>query len=346
MKARLIIGRLIRFLLIVFALTGAHHFLRTGFGRPSLTDLYPAWVGSHELLIHHRNPYSPGVTREIQTALYGAPLGPGDHPDHECCFAYPVYVSFLLAPSMSSELPKPPLAALLFLTAATAIGVTCWHAVAGRGASYFWWMIPVVFLSPPVMQGLELRQLGLLIFSLLSIAAILAHHRHFTLSGIILALATIKPQMTVLPIAWMLLWAAYGWAERKGLIIGLASTMALLVGAGELLLPGWTSDFIAQIPVYRHYAGASMLELLYGREIGLGLAALFVLGLLVIMWRRRAESDFVATLAFVLAAEVFIMPGLKSLFNLVLLIPGLFILLAKYPAADRTSSLRARAQVA
>lgn len=67
------------------------------------------------------------------------------------------------------------------------------------------------------MQGLELLQLGLLIFSLLSIAAILADHRHFTLSGITLALATIKPQMAILPIAWMLLWAISGWAERKGL---------------------------------------------------------------------------------------------------------------------------------
>lgn len=92
--------------------------------------------------------------------------------------------------------------------------------------------------------------------------------------------------------------------------------MAVLVGAGEVLLPGWIADFVAQITVYRHYAGASMLELLYVRALGLGFAALFVFGLLILMSRRRAAPNFVPMLAFVLAMEVFIVPGLKSLFNL------------------------------
>ena len=39
------------------------------------------------------------------------------------------------------------------------------------------------------MQGLELRQLGMLVAALLSVSAILADRRHFTLSGMVLALA-------------------------------------------------------------------------------------------------------------------------------------------------------------
>lgn len=136
MNARVIIGRLICLLLIVFALLGVHHFLRTNFRASSLTDIYPAWVGSRELLIHHRNPYSHTSLAQIQIALYGAPLDAGDHPDQECCFAYPVYVSFLLAPSIGSSLANPPLVALILLTLATAVGVICWYAVAERGASY------------------------------------------------------------------------------------------------------------------------------------------------------------------------------------------------------------------
>ena len=44
-------------------------------GRPrgNLSDLYPRWLGARELLLHHRDPYSPEVTREIQSRILRAP---------------------------------------------------------------------------------------------------------------------------------------------------------------------------------------------------------------------------------------------------------------------------------
>ncbi|HMK23336.1 MAG TPA: hypothetical protein VK466_13460, partial [Terriglobales bacterium] len=44
--------------------------------RGNLSDLYPRWLGTRELLLHHRNPYSPEITREIQEGYYGRPLDP------------------------------------------------------------------------------------------------------------------------------------------------------------------------------------------------------------------------------------------------------------------------------
>jgi hypothetical protein len=334
-KTSSIVGGVIRAFLIVFALAGVPHLLRIVSKPPSLNDLYPVWRGSRELLVHGRNPYSPEVSREIQIAFYGADLGPGSRPDQQCCFAYPVYVSFLFAPTVKSDFSRLQLPALLFLTVLTAVSIICWHAVTRRAAGELVFIVPLVLISPPVMQGLELRQSGMLVAALLSGAAILAERRHFTLSGMTLALATIKPQMCILPIAWMLLWAVNDWRTRRNLAIGFGVTMALLVGGGEVLLPGWISDFIAQLRLYREFAGASMLELLYGRAIGLTLTAIFIFVLLVVMWRKRAVSDFIPMLAIVLAMEIVIVPGLKSLLNLVLLIPGIFILLSKYPLSGR-----------
>src|ERR1700681_2963657 len=78
-------------------------------GRPrgNLSDLYPRWLGARELLLHHRNPYSAEVTREIQTGYYGRPLDPDrtDDPKDQQGFAYPLHVVFLLAPTM--RLPFP-----------------------------------------------------------------------------------------------------------------------------------------------------------------------------------------------------------------------------------------------
>src|ERR1700683_3354014 len=74
-------------------------------GRPigNNSDLYPRWLGARELLVHGRDPYSPAVTREIQTGFYGRPLNsqnPSD-PTDQVAFAYPLYVAYLLTPTLT-----------------------------------------------------------------------------------------------------------------------------------------------------------------------------------------------------------------------------------------------------
>ena len=78
-------------------------------GRPrgNLSDLYPRWLGARELLLHNRDPYSPEVTRDIQRGYYGRVLDPerADDPKDQQGFAYPVYVAFLLAPTIVVSFP-------------------------------------------------------------------------------------------------------------------------------------------------------------------------------------------------------------------------------------------------
>src|SRR5271169_2556230 len=67
------------------------------------SDLYPRWLGARELLLHRRDPYSAAVTRDIQKGFYGQPLDPSN-PAHAVApeaFYYPLYVVFLLAPSVN-----------------------------------------------------------------------------------------------------------------------------------------------------------------------------------------------------------------------------------------------------
>src|SRR6184192_1808099 len=97
-------------------------------GRPrgNLSDLYPRWLGARELLLHHRDPYSSDVTREIQAGYYGRPLDPArpEDPKDQQGFAYPLYVVFLLAPTIT--LPFSAVQAgfrwlLLIITVATVL---------------------------------------------------------------------------------------------------------------------------------------------------------------------------------------------------------------------------------
>src|ERR1700684_3195160 len=49
------------------------HYVNVNSGKlkAQMGDLYPRWVGTRELLLHGRNPYSPEVSHEIQMAFYG-----------------------------------------------------------------------------------------------------------------------------------------------------------------------------------------------------------------------------------------------------------------------------------
>src|SRR4029077_330737 len=71
-------------------------------------DLYPRWLGTRELLLRRANPYGPEVSREIQIAFYGHPvaqdnLEPGHKVVDEQRFVYPLYVVFLMAPTVYSD---------------------------------------------------------------------------------------------------------------------------------------------------------------------------------------------------------------------------------------------------
>jgi hypothetical protein len=67
------------------------------------SDLYPRWLGAREALLNHRDPYSAEVTREIQLGFYGRQLNPRNpsDPKDQAAFAYPLYVIFLLAPTVN-----------------------------------------------------------------------------------------------------------------------------------------------------------------------------------------------------------------------------------------------------
>ena len=96
-----------------------------GIPRGNLCDLYPRWLGARELLLHQRNPYSPEITREIQIGYYGRPLDlhRPDDPQDQMAFAYPLYVIFLLAPTITFPFLFVRIAAHWFFVLLTAASV-------------------------------------------------------------------------------------------------------------------------------------------------------------------------------------------------------------------------------
>jgi len=316
--------------------------------RGNLSDLYPRWLGARELLLHHRNPYSAEVTRDIQVGYYGRTLDASrpDDPKDEERFAYPVYVIFFLGPTIFFSFPIVKL-------------VFAWFLVVLIGSSVFFWLKVLQWKPPaltvfilllltlgcfPTAQGIKLQQLTLLVCGLIAGCAALIACDQLVLAGILLAATTIKPQLVVLLIPWLLFWCISEWKTRKSLLYGFVVSMsALLIGA-EITLPGWIGQFCNALVAYRQYTGGggSVLETLLTPLLGKVSALLLVVLLIAVCWKTRhapaGSHQFSGTLALVLAITVTVMP-MTAPYNQLLLLPAIYLIVRNNSLLQRKNPL-------
>ena len=307
-----------------------------------LTDLFQPWFGSRELFLHHLDPYGPAVTREIQVAFYGRELNLSEVAEAQRFafayrFSYPLYVVFFFAPTIGMQFRTAQIVVWCLLAAVTAWSVLLWLraveirlSVVALVAFY-----AVVMTSLPVMQGLNLRQPGLLVAALIAGAAASAVSGRLFLAGALLALATIKPQLALLPIAWFGLWVSGEWRLRRNVVWGFAAILAALVISSEFFLPAWPMRFLGALRAYATYAGG-------GSNVGMFLpgrlkwlvCALIAFATASFCWRergRRADSvSFALALALVLDLSVLTMPTVIAPYNYVLLLPAALLVIGHW----------------
>lgn len=303
------------------------------------SDLYPRWLGARELLLHNRDPYSAEVTRDIQTGFYGRPLDPANpnEPRAQESFVYPLYVVFLMAPTVTLPFPKVLEVFRWLLLFAIATSVPLWMYAVGL-------RLPPLHLasamllsvsSYPAVLEFHMQNLTALVALLLALATASLVRGWLILSGFLLALATVKPDVTAPVALWLLFWAT-GSSERRRLIWAFAGTMAILLASTQALSPGWMGRFLAAVRDYPRYGtDPSILQVLLPQVIAqLALVALvFYVAATCWRWRKAtAQADrFGWTLALVISITLVAIPKL-SVYNQVLLIPPLLVLLAQRQA--------------
>jgi hypothetical protein len=306
--------------------------------RGLLSDLYPRWLGARELLLNHRDPYSPEVTREIQIGYYGRALDPNrsEDPKDEQRFAYPVYVTVLLAPTITLPFSLVRSGFGWLLAILTAASVLLWLRALRWNVSRTTAAVLIVLTlgSFTVAQGIKLQQLSLLVSAMIAGCAVLVVTGHLVLAGILLALTTIKPQLVLPLCAWLMFWAAGDWRNRKSLVLSFVATLATLFAAGEFLLPGWITKFADAVSAYRQYTavGGSLLDVLVGSILGKLLAFVLSLAVAAVCWRMRkmesGDEAFGLVTAVVLGTTVVVVPKVAP-YNDVLLLPALFLIVQK-----------------
>jgi hypothetical protein len=314
-------------------------------------DLYSPWYGARELLLRRRNPYGAEVSHEIQNVFYGHAIGqtnsdPSAVVRNEQRFAYPVYVVFLLAPAVYTDFAHVlrPWAEFAFGILTIISVLLCFDILRWRLPREAVMAVALFTLSSPqIVQGLRFEQLALVVGFLLIAGAWCVSRHHLATAGILLAVSTIKPQMALLPLCWFAIWAGGDWRKRWWLPIFFTATMAMLVAAGEMLLPGWIGYFLTGLAAYRRYAlPTSTLGMALGNTLGEIVGGIIVLGLFAFAWRNRKVAGDSRQFTVLLAA--FFMGALLAFplftpFNQVLLILPAMLLLHEWRTLRRLSKI-------
>lgn len=304
-------------------------------------DFYQIWLTSRKLRLGF-DPYGEEMTRDIQTGLYSRPLNPARPSDFvdRRVFPYPAFTLLLFWPAAQIPFPIVRVMVLVLLAGLTVLTILLWiRALRWRlEGPARWAIILLTSCSYPVLEGLYAGQIGLLGAFLLALAIICLQRKRLLLAGSLMALATMKPQMSALAIVYLLIWSSAEWRTRRRFVVGLASTLALLVGASLIAMPGWIPAWIHTVLAYHGYTRPPLItEVLtshLGRASGLAALLLTIAALaaaLSLAWRNRraaADSDdFCFTLALLLAiTSVFVLPG-QAVYDHLILLPGLFLLL-------------------
>ena len=306
------------------------------------SDLYSPWMGTRALL-HHVDPYSPTLTARIQGDMYGHPLAPGDPHDPEA-FVYPPWVAFPLAPF--TFVAWPSVEWLFAILTPLVILATLWAWMRfctpgfARAASVA--ICVLVLACWPAVWGCYQRQPSLFVIAAIAFSLLLFRQARDVASGILLALATVKPQLVLLIAAW--LFALALGHRRWRFVTSFLASLASLVGASALLFPGSIMHWIHAAIAYTHAAGkVSLLTHLLGPRLGLfaDLALLAALGLR--LWKLLPSSSdtpaFVNAAALILAVTTCLIPGNAwLLFNNLLLVPAV-LLLFSLPAGTQFPQL-------
>jgi Glycosyltransferase family 87 len=304
----------------------------------NFSDLYAQWWAAHELFLHGRNPYTPAIAHEIQSVIYGAPLttsSPGDPAGIAGGFAYPLHVVFLMWPTI-----RIPFSIVQRVFSWISLGLTLASIL--LWVSVLEWKLPIWKLvtislftvgSFPSFQGMKLQNLSLVAAFLISATLVSLIAGHLKLAGILLAMATIKPQFLILLMPWLVIWSLGDWQARQRFFWSFSAMTGAVILVTELIMPGWIGSFLDIVHAYKQYTyGHSLLDVWFGQKVGAVASLGLTLFVLTLCWRRRScgsrSPGFMLVTGMALGSTLVVIPTLEPHAQL-LLLPG-FLLVLRY----------------
>jgi hypothetical protein len=312
-------------------------------------DFYPIWLTSKEWRLHRLDPYSSTMTKSIQTGLFGRALdarNPNDPPLKYREFSYPAFVDILALPSTWFEFPVVRIAGATIIFVMTVAGIVVWMGILELRFSLALWTIVIILtlFSYPVLEGIAAVQVGLAVSFLLAASLAMLRKGLELSAGCLLALTTIKPQMTMLVIGCLLVWALSEWRQRWRFAVGLVSGAAVLSLSAAFISTSWFSQWLHVLLGYGRYSQPSLPIYLFGTQLGKVFSVVLLGGAAILTWQIRhvqAKSfEFTLSIASLLTIGVVVLLPGQAVYDHILLLPGVLLLLIKDKPALRTGVAR------
>jgi hypothetical protein len=300
------------------------------------SDFLTRWLPV-QLMVYERveNPYSDEVSYQIQLFRYGRAALPHEAP---CLFAYPYYiVPFILPFALIKDfVTARALWMLLLQVCHLSIVLLSLHICRYRPTKSVLLLLLMFSLvgADMLIAIIEGNPASLsALFIVLSLFFI--QKEKDVVAGLMLALATIKPQMTVLFFALIWLWAFSN--KRWKIMTSSATSVVILMGVSFVFLPQWFAEFFRQVFLYPGVAQPNTPATIFASVLPAPTATLVgrifsLLSLIVLAyaWYRSYKQPFSA-LFWSAGVTLALLPfsGIASTrTNLVMLIPFVVWLIA------------------
>ena len=257
---------------------------------PGGNDFLARWVGARKWLMEGISPYDERVSLATQEMIYGHPadVSKGEDKNH---FVYPLTSMVFFAPfGLLEYLPARALWMTLLELSLAGLAILSLRLVR-------WSVSPVrvavmILFSLLWYHGARTIVVGQFaaIEALLIVGALLLIQKEQDgFAGLLLALATAKPQMVVLIIPLVLVWA-YS-RRRWNLVWGFFGSLLGMFLVSLFFIPNWPVQMLRQLVEYPGYTDriGSLISILAGSIPGLSkqlsiILNLFFWGYLIIEW--------------------------------------------------------------
>jgi hypothetical protein len=189
-----------------------------------------------------------------------------------------------------------------------------------------------------VLEALYAVQVGLVMSFLLAASIFALQRQRFLLAGFLTAFCTIKPQVTLLIILYILVWSVYNLGQRGRYCAGFFLTLGLLVAAALAAQTDWIQSWIRTVLAYHRYTPPSLVTVVLTSSLGriAGPTTLFLIAgamicAVMLMWRNRAAAGtslkFLLTLSILLTITVITAFSAQAVYDHLILLPGVLLLL-------------------
>ncbi len=308
---------------------------------PGGSDFVNRWVGARMFLMEGKSPYSAEVTRAIHQRFYGRPA---TADEDQVLFFYPLHSLVIFGPF--GLIPDYEVARAVWMTLLeTAIVALVFVSISLSRWRMPPWLLLLLMLFGTLwyysIRVLINANLGLLIGLIVALAFLAIRAEHDGVAGFLLALATAKPQMVVVLLIFVLIWALT--CRRYVLFWSIIGSTFLLAAAGMLFIPDWIWQNLVQMVEYRRYASSSVvlpinpadIFKLWVPGVGQRLGEILTVGIVVMLlfewWAARGKEFrwFFWTACLTLAAAQLIgIPTQTE--NYMVMFPGLVLVFSAW----------------